>query len=140
MEISAMLPRGAGPKKLIGREQDEETAMKNLKQIWLAALTATSIAFLTNSIPASGQNAGQAQSSAPISAAATRDRPRDATAGVRKFWAERTRATPVPANAYQKAKRQWDKLPKTGGAIRGKAMASVSSLTGVVWRPLGPSP
>jgi photosystem II stability/assembly factor-like uncharacterized protein len=115
--------------------------MKNLEQIWLAVLAAALITFLTNSIPASGQNAGQGQSSPPISAAATRNRPRDTTAGVKKFWAERTRATPVPANAYEKAKRQWDKLPKTGGARPGaKAMAPVSSLAGVVWRPLGPSP
>lgn len=117
--------------------------MKNLKQIWLAVLAAALVTFLTNSIPASGQNARQGQSFPPISAAAMRNRPRDATAGVKKFWAERTRATPVPANAYEKAKRQWDKLPKTGGARPGAkamAMASVSSLTGVVWRPLGPSP
>lgn len=39
--------------------------MKNLKQIWLAVLAAALITFLTNSIPASGQNAGQGQSSPP---------------------------------------------------------------------------
>jgi len=67
----------------------------------------------------------------------------DVTLGVKKFWADRTRSGPVPANAYEKAKKlQWDKLPKVGGAMKGKAgpMASPSSLTGVVWRALGPSP
>lgn len=116
--------------------------MKNLKHILLPVLAAAWITFLTNSFPASGQDAGHGQNFPPISAAATRNKPRDATAGVKKFWSERTRATPVPGNAYEKAKRQWDKLPKTGRAIRGKAMptGSVSSLTGVVWRAIGPSP
>jgi Abnormal spindle-like microcephaly-assoc'd, ASPM-SPD-2-Hydin len=66
----------------------------------------------------------------------------DVTLGVKKFWDDRTRNGPVPRNAYQKAKKQqWDRLPKTGGMVRGRALpGAASSLNGVVWRALGPSP
>jgi len=98
-------------------------------------------------------SAGQ-QSSPQSSSAATRNHPSeseesagkpwdDVTLGVKKFWEDRTRNGPVPPNAYEKAKKQqWEKLPKTGGALRGKAALtpSASSLNGVVWRAIGPSP
>jgi hypothetical protein len=67
----------------------------------------------------------------------------DPYAGMRHFWAKRTHGNrPIPPGAYEKAKRQWENLPKATGIRPGKANASglISSLNGVVWRPIGPSP
>jgi hypothetical protein len=88
------------------------------------------------------------QAPAPTSPPATRNQPSesedeiagekpwdDVEAGTKKFWDDRTRRGPVPANAYMKAKQQREKVRKSGGAVGGKV---VSSLNGVVWRPLGP--
>jgi len=93
-------------------------------------------------MPAFRLAAGQ-QSSSTNSAEEKAEPWDDGDAGIKKFWADRMRNGPVPRNAYEKAKKQqWDKLPKASGAMRGKAApgSASSSLNGVVWRALGPSP
>jgi hypothetical protein len=65
----------------------------------------------------------------------------DPYAGFRHFWAKRTHGNhPIPPGAYAKAKQQWDKLPKAKASRPGKAAGLVSSINGVVWRPIGPVP
>jgi len=67
----------------------------------------------------------------------------DPYAGMRHFWQKRTHGNQsIPQDAYEKAKRQWEKLPKASGSRLGKGNGAglVSSLNGVAWRPLGPSP
>jgi hypothetical protein len=88
---------------------------------------------------------------------------RDPDEGIRRFLEQRTfGGKPIPDGAWERAKRQWNALPKGRGvpphrggpptrepagpsgsaAPLGAAAASFSStsLSGVVWQPIGPSP
>src|SRR5436190_16809871 len=54
---------------------------------------------------------------------------------------------PVPKDAYDKAKAQWDKVPKSFGhkanpfaAKSATTSSTVTSLIGTTWEPVGPSP
>src|SRR6185295_19727716 len=68
---------------------------------------------------------------------------RDPNGGIRHFLGARTYGgRRVPADAYEKAKRQWDKLrtARSLGARPRSGGGSVTSLSGVVWQAIGPAP
>jgi HYDIN/CFA65/VesB-like, Ig-like domain len=87
----------------------------------------------------------------------------DPNGGMKHFWEKRTYGNkPIPKGAYKKAKDQWDALPDSGalpakkhgkGSPKGSGpsanptsnlspsiLSSISSLSGTVWEPIGPSP
>ena len=68
--------------------------------------------------------------------------PSDATALARIMGEQRTSGGPIPPDAYQNAMKEWAAIstgqPVTSlGAPKAKTLAS--SVTGLVWKPIGPS-
>src|SRR5206468_2814285 len=76
-----------------------------------------------------------------------REMSKDPNGGIRRFLNMRTfGGKPIPSGAYQKAQLQWEKLRNTASHAarpadgRSALPESVTSLSGTVWKPIGPSP
>src|SRR5258706_7484640 len=76
-----------------------------------------------------------------------REMSKDPNGGIKRFLGQRTfGGKKIPAGAYEKAKLQWEKLRSSPvavtrpGAGRATAPESVTSLSGIVLKAIGPSP
>src|ERR1700687_1296931 len=68
--------------------------------------------------------------------------PSDATAVARIMAVQRTSGGPIPLDAYQNAMKEWAAI-STGTPVTtlrsSEAKTLASSVTGLVWKPIGPS-
>ena len=118
--------------------------MRRLTKVWVALIIGTLPLTICAIVPEGLlRGALTASAAGPFAQAGQGDRQEDRRK--QEFFNKRTfQGKPIPPNAYDQAAEQWKRIPRAGGTLRKgveepKTLA-LSSLSGTVWVPIGPSP